>query len=116
MTQPDAPSRAHKIAALHAFAQYFADHPDVPVPDSVQGIYLITPADEIDEKTRVAVVRNGARAAGCGISQSGDYVSSLIPVLGKDQGVAATLTLLCDLDEPQRNVYADPAARDHWEP
>lgn len=31
------PGRARAIAAIHAFAEWLAQHPDVPIPDALQG-------------------------------------------------------------------------------
>lgn len=31
------PGRARAIAAIHAFAEWLAQHPDVPIPDTLQG-------------------------------------------------------------------------------
>jgi hypothetical protein len=48
--------RAMRIAAIHAFADFLADRPDLPMPQSIVAQYTVTANDEIDEWTRVASV------------------------------------------------------------
>jgi hypothetical protein len=46
------PGRAQKIAAIHALADWFAAHPDVPMPVAVQAVYYITPQVEPADDVR----------------------------------------------------------------
>lgn len=107
MTQPmPGITRAHKIAALHAFAEFFAANPLIPIPESLTAVRLLTPEDEQDERTRVSAVTLAARAVGQTGSQDNGHVSVIIPVLRADEhGINGTVTLLAELDEPQREVY-----------
>ena len=49
-------TRAHIIAAIHAYADLLAAHPEIPAPQSLIALTTITAADEIDEALRVAPV------------------------------------------------------------
>lgn len=57
-TWPDAAAvvasvRASKIAAIHAFADWLAEHPEAAVPTSIVAEHHIGEKDEPDEYTRV---------------------------------------------------------------
>jgi hypothetical protein len=56
--------RAMRIAAIHAFADWLADHPNVPIPTSVIGTFHVDERTEIDEWTRVASVLSVLHAIG----------------------------------------------------
>lgn len=45
--------RAGKIAAIHAFAAWLAEHPEAPIPTSIIAEHHITERDEADEYTRI---------------------------------------------------------------
>jgi hypothetical protein len=47
------PGRAQKIAAIHALAEWFASHPDVPMPNALLATYYVTPDDEPDDGVRL---------------------------------------------------------------
>lgn len=47
-----APGRAQKIAAIHALAEWFAQHPEAPMPEHITALYYVAPHDEPDEQVR----------------------------------------------------------------
>lgn len=57
-------ARAHKIAALHAMADWFAQHPEAPMPAYVVASYHLAEDDEVDERTRVATIMSVAHRHG----------------------------------------------------
>lgn len=55
-------SRARRIAAMHAFADWFTAHPDVAPPTSLTASYYITKKDEPDPFLRAQPVHEFAKA------------------------------------------------------
>jgi hypothetical protein len=55
-------SRAVKIATIHALADWFAQHPEHPMPDRLICARDITFEDEADEATRMAALESWAKA------------------------------------------------------
>lgn len=52
---PQQPSRAAVIAAIHASADFLAEHPEFPTPTHItMSPAIITERDEVDEQLRVA--------------------------------------------------------------
>lgn len=58
------PGRAAKIAAIHALADWFELHPDVPMPNGISCYAWMNSDDEADEGLRFEAGRAAMRAAG----------------------------------------------------
>lgn len=50
------PGRAARIAALFMLAQWFVEHPEIPMPTSVIATWITDAQDEPDQATRYAAV------------------------------------------------------------
>lgn len=58
------PGRAQKVAAIHAYADFLAEHPDVPAPQYITAHAHYRREDEPDTKMRIALVKNWADRQG----------------------------------------------------
>jgi hypothetical protein len=58
------PGRAQIIAAIHAYADFLADHPDVPAPQYLTANAHYRREDEPDTEMRIALVKNWADRQG----------------------------------------------------
>lgn len=50
------PGRAARIAALFMLAQWFVEHPEIPMPTSIIATWVTDAQDEPDQATRYAAV------------------------------------------------------------
>lgn len=58
------PGRAQKVAAIHAYADFLAEHPDVPAPQYITAHAHYRREDEPDTEMRIALVKNWADRQG----------------------------------------------------
>jgi hypothetical protein len=69
-TEVAAPSRASKIAAIHALAYWLAENPDMPIPDGIEAYVYLGDDKEADEQTRMAAFASIAGKLGDPVSKS----------------------------------------------
>ena len=74
------PGRALKIAALHALAEWFAEHPDVAMPTQIQLNHHIGFDDEPDAGLRGAAVRQFAARHDVHYQQEGTMFWADLPL------------------------------------
>ena len=80
-TSPDAtPGRAAVIAAVHAFADFLAEHPEMPAPTMISALRFIHPHDEADESTRVSAVTRWAKANDAKIGETSAAVTASLTI------------------------------------
>jgi hypothetical protein len=107
------PGRAAKIAAVHMLAEYLADHPDLPVPDSLVCTGgLITPfidqqnGVDRDEKARVAELLEWAAANGAELFEaSSGIVATIVLAVPGVHGIDITYTRHVSFDESRPRRY-----------
>lgn len=83
----EASRRVHIVAALHAVAAFFAEHPEVPVPATVQ---LHCPVESLAELEVVAnafdsTIYGDRPQVSVGIDPPGVYASAIVFVRGVDR-------------------------------
>lgn len=84
--------RARRIAALHALADFFAEHPEYPLDNLRVEVDAQVPGNIYGENARAAVL-DWANANGAAFAEGQAY-GAHIPVLSRDvHGVAATYWL-----------------------
>jgi hypothetical protein len=91
--------RATFIASLHAVADYFAEHPEIPTPHDVVMTHRTTIVDEQDDATRVSAVTRWGFANDAKIGT----VARIGDVFPFHQAVVATLPLI--ENDGSRMVY-----------
>ena len=99
--------RAAVVAALHAAADYFAAHPELPVPfELLMTGPNITSRDEVDEQLRVAGLLQWAAAAGATLFEGSTGVIASVPIATTGQhGVAVTYRRFVEFDDRPRRRY-----------
>jgi hypothetical protein len=107
-------SRAAKIAAIHALAQMYADHPDLPMPGSI-ALQTTFARDADTEEHRVAEVVfagelecGGLSRATYGETHNRVTAMRLIPSMW-DLGISVALYVAAELDaRPEGGRYIGP--------
>jgi hypothetical protein len=93
------PGRAAVIAAIHAMAEWLADHPEVPAPQSISLTHSTDQGVEVDEGIRMAAVIDWARANDAKLYES-------------TQAVHAQLVIMTEIVHGVRIVYDRMAFKD----
>jgi hypothetical protein len=75
------PGRAAVIAAIHAMAEWLADHPEVPAPQSISLTHSTDQGVEVDEGIRMAAVIDWARANDAKLYESRDAVHAQLVIM-----------------------------------
>jgi hypothetical protein len=107
-------SRAAKIAAIHALAQMYADHPDLPMPEAIS-LHTSIARDAGTEAHRVAevVFAGELECAGLSLATYGETHSRvtamrMLPGMW-DHGISVALYVAAELDaRPDAARYIGP--------
>jgi hypothetical protein len=106
------PGRAAVIAAIHAFAEWLGEHPEVPAPTYLTATHTTYAHDELDERTRMAAVIDWANANDAQLMETESAVHARLCVLAESvHGVGVTYDRLAFKDESRKRYVAGGADR-----
>lgn len=93
-------TRARTVAAIHALAEFLAQHPEYPTP-----VTILVTADVNDkrpEPTRVAEVLAWAKLVGASVSETLYSVHTRMPILESEPRITYTRSVWLRPPEPRR--------------
>lgn len=106
------PGRAAKIAAIHALAEWYADHPEIDMPDDIDCAqvhhrrYSSDDTDRLEEGPRVDQVLRFAVAQGVAPYEGATSVQAKVVVLARDvHGIGITHTVAAIKDGSGGRTY-----------
>jgi hypothetical protein len=91
------PERARIIATIHAYAEWLAEHPEVPAPHNIVAHHHVT-AGTLSE--RIDAVERFAAANEIEPWRSGSTVGCRLTVMSAAYPVEVEHTVLCSTDAP----------------
>jgi hypothetical protein len=104
------PGRAAVIAAIHALAEWLAEHPEVPSPQAIELTHTTYQEDEVDEPIRMAAVIDWARANDAKLFESPTAVHAALVIMAAPMhGVRITYDRMAFKDTVSRK-YVDERA------
>lgn len=97
------PGRGAIIAAIHAFADWLAEHPETPAPTSLRASAILFSDQIPDEATRIGDVVEFGTVNGARLEETNQGVNAQLRVFAQaEHGINIDYNLWASFDKPQR--------------